>query len=418
VLKNAFDLVFAFDEVVSVGGREGVTPSQVKMYTEMNSQEEQHAKVLTISKENEAREYAKQKQMQLAKSSAYQTGSRVASMGNKSMPSISSSSLEQQSHSKNPSANSGQSSSPFDTMSDHGPTPLMPNAPRKGMTLSKKTLGDAFSELGQSYPAPVQATQERTVAAPMTQAPFNQLMSSVKVEIDEQIKAKLEVEGGLQGEIECAGSFIVTVFDTSNADLACFKIAPQDQSFKYKIHPSLNKASLATSIIEVRDESKKYKANMPVPLLKWRSTSSSEDDLPIILSCWPMQTAEGTHIVLEYEFSAADIGLEDIHIVFPCPPDARACISSAEPGQAVYDAINREVHWTIPIIDLREGSCGTLEFNAMTDIASLFPYQFTAVRRGQTRCPVDVLECYHQSDRSSINFALEKKSTYILTVGA
>lgn len=286
------------------------------------------------------------------------------------------------------------------------------------MTLSKKTLGDAFSELGMTDPAPVQATQEGTVAAPMTQAPFNQLMSSVKVVIGEQIKAKLKVEGGLQGDIECVGSFIVTVFDSSNADLVCFKIAPQDQSFKYKIHPSLNKASLATNIIEVRDESKKYKANIPVPLLKWRSTSSSEDDLPIGLSCWPMQTAEGTHIVLEYEFSAADIGLEDIHVVFPCPPDARACISSAEPGQAVYDALKREVHWTIPIIDLREGSCGTLEFNAMTDIASLFPYQFTAVRRGQTRCPVDVLECYHQSDRSSINFALEKKSTYIFTVGA
>lgn len=317
-----------------------------------------------------------------------------------------------------PSMNISPSPSPFAMMSDDGPAPLKPNAPKKGMMLGKKKPGDVFAGLGMTEPAPVEAAQEEAAAPTPAPAAVNPLMDPVKVEIDEQIKARLEVEGGLQGELECIGDFRVTVFDTNKADLVCFKLAPQDQSFKYKTHPNLNKASHANNILEVREESKRYKANMPVPLLKWRITSTNEDDLPINLSCWPSQTAEGTQIVLEYELTDTNVVLEDIHIVFPCPPNARAAIVSAEPGRAAYDAGNQQVHWAIPNIDSNEGSSGTLEFSAAADTASLLPYQFTAIRRGQTKCPMDILECYHQSEKSSISYALEKTSTYVFTVGA
>lgn len=40
VLRNAFDLIFAFDEAVSRGYREKVTLAQIRTYTEMDSQEE------------------------------------------------------------------------------------------------------------------------------------------------------------------------------------------------------------------------------------------------------------------------------------------------------------------------------------------------------------------------------------------
>merc|ERR1712151_420164 len=56
VLKHAFDIVFAFDEVISFGHRESVTLSQIKTYTEMDSHEEKLAQMIQQSKENEARE--------------------------------------------------------------------------------------------------------------------------------------------------------------------------------------------------------------------------------------------------------------------------------------------------------------------------------------------------------------------------
>jgi len=302
---------------------------------------------------------------------------------------------------------------------DDGPAPLKPQAPKKGMALGKKKPGDVFAGFGGApEPAAAEAAQE---AAPIEEAAapakFNPLLDPVKVDIDEQIKAKLEVEGGLTGEVECVGDFKVTVLDTSKADLVCFKLAPQDQSFKYKVHPNLNKASHAQNILEVRDASKAYRANVEAPLLKWRLTSSNEDFLPISLSCWPSQTAEGTTIVLEYELTASDICLEDVHITFPCPPSGRPSIVSCEPGEAVYDAGNQQVHWAIPSMDSREGTSGTMEFTAAADQASLLPYQFVATRRGATKCPMDILECYHQEKKDALTYAQSKSSTYIFTVG-
>merc|ERR1719343_323549 len=67
ILKHAFDIVFAFDEVISFGHRESVTLSQIKTYTEMDSHEEKIHQMIEQSKINEAKEMAKRKQVELAK---------------------------------------------------------------------------------------------------------------------------------------------------------------------------------------------------------------------------------------------------------------------------------------------------------------------------------------------------------------
>ena len=40
VLKNAFSLIFAFDEIVALGYRESVSLAQIRTFTEMDSQDE------------------------------------------------------------------------------------------------------------------------------------------------------------------------------------------------------------------------------------------------------------------------------------------------------------------------------------------------------------------------------------------
>jgi len=192
---------------------------------------------------------------------------------------------------------------------------------------------------------------------------------------------------------------------------------PQDQNFKYKVHPNLNKASQAANVLEVRDATRAFRANTPAPLVKWRLTSTKEEFLPINLSCWPSATSDGTQIVLEFELTDNNITLENVNIRFPCLPNAKPQISSAEPGEARYDASSQEVHWHIPLIDKNEGS-GTMEFMAAADTASLLPYTFEATNRGSTKCPVEILECYHQESKNAIDFNLEKASTYAFTVGA
>ena len=46
VTKHAFELMFAFDEVIALGYRENVNLAQVKTFTEMESNEENIAKMV------------------------------------------------------------------------------------------------------------------------------------------------------------------------------------------------------------------------------------------------------------------------------------------------------------------------------------------------------------------------------------
>jgi hypothetical protein len=71
-LQKAFDLVFAFDEVVTFGRREAATLAQVKAGLEMDSHEERLHLLIEKSKENEAKEIAKRKQAEFAKLKAEQ----------------------------------------------------------------------------------------------------------------------------------------------------------------------------------------------------------------------------------------------------------------------------------------------------------------------------------------------------------
>ena len=66
VLQNAFDIVFAFDEAISFGYREPVTVAQINQYVDMESHEERLHQMIQQSKENEAKETARRKQMELA----------------------------------------------------------------------------------------------------------------------------------------------------------------------------------------------------------------------------------------------------------------------------------------------------------------------------------------------------------------
>jgi len=50
VVENAFDLIFAFDEAVSVGYSENVDLNQIRTYTEMDSHEEKLAQIIEDSK--------------------------------------------------------------------------------------------------------------------------------------------------------------------------------------------------------------------------------------------------------------------------------------------------------------------------------------------------------------------------------
>ncbi|CAN1806193.1 Coatomer subunit delta-1 [Linum perenne] len=71
ITKTAFELIFAFDEVISLGHKENVTVAQVKQYCEMESHEEKLHKLVLQSKINETKDVMKRKASEIDKSKVF-----------------------------------------------------------------------------------------------------------------------------------------------------------------------------------------------------------------------------------------------------------------------------------------------------------------------------------------------------------
>lgn len=138
VLTKAFDIVFAFDEVISFGYREGVTLAQIKAYTEMDSHDEKLSLIVLQEKMKEERKRGQQiatrlekerkEQMKLenalaaeraARQSNFVTATAAAAISSANQPII-----------------VPADSTPFSTTT--GPTDAFPAMPGKGMQLGKK----------------------------------------------------------------------------------------------------------------------------------------------------------------------------------------------------------------------------------------------------------------------------------------
>ena len=67
VSNNAFELLFAFDEIVALGYRESVNLNQIRVFTEMDSHEEKVAIAMRKSQEEAAKKQRKEQMAEIAK---------------------------------------------------------------------------------------------------------------------------------------------------------------------------------------------------------------------------------------------------------------------------------------------------------------------------------------------------------------
>lgn len=71
----AFEIIFAFDECLSLGNKENLTVAQIRQYCEMESHEEKLHKLVLQSKMNEAKDVMKRKATEIEKSKVTSTPS-------------------------------------------------------------------------------------------------------------------------------------------------------------------------------------------------------------------------------------------------------------------------------------------------------------------------------------------------------
>ncbi|KAI5209094.1 hypothetical protein E4T39_01166 [Aureobasidium subglaciale] len=390
ILRNAFELLSAFDELVTLGYRENLTLSQIKTFLDMESHEERIQDIISRNKELEATEERKRKAKQLEMQRKEATRSGRANMP--SAPSY---------PTYTPPPTQPAVTDTYDSYNAEKNKSFQKGLPSrsKGMQLGKKTKTTSMFEqvrgdLGPEAEAPL------VPAAPAASAPVHAAAPTASSDRDglhitvaETISAKLSREGSLES-FEVKGDLQLRITDPSLTQVQLALALGDTRGAQLNSHPKVDKATFKNDkIIQLTDTSKGFPANNSIGVMRWRLAAKAEDisDPPITFTAWVNETGSGTYnITLEYELTGGD-ALNDVTVSIPYQT-SEPSVSSFD---AVYEVSGDSIDWTIGDVD-DINATGSFEFEAQAESdAEFFPMN---IRFAKTRPYVEV-----DTDRGQIS---------------
>lgn len=380
ILRNAFELLSAFDELVTMGYRENLTISQIKTFLEMESHEERIQEIIARNKELEASEERKRKakQLEMQRKEAARAGAYGRGVAPK-MP---------QYPTYTPPPQPTVSDTSYDSyQAEKNKTFSKPLASRgKGMQLGKKSkTTDIYDKVKADLPEPEEVIAP-TPAAPSAAATTTRTSldtpatSPINVTVVESISAKLSRDGALRS-FEVKGDLQLKISDPALTKLNLSLLANEGPlNAQFKAHPNLDRNLFQTQkLIQLRDTTKKFPTNASTAVLRWRATAPADtpDVLPIAFTVWTNKSTDDTYTVtIEYQLNdayadSAEPVLSDVTLTIP--------YATSEPSVSSYDAVysvtGDSVEWTLGAIDASNSS-GSFEFEAQADDESeFFPMQ-------------------------------------------
>lgn len=324
IAESAFELLFAFDEVISLGHKEEVTVAQVCQNTDMRSFEEDLANALMAQKVEDVKSHMRQKAQEIDRTKQdHKTGPQPW-RSTVTVPSDSAMSggMEDGPSFAHPmSGMLGELSRPSGGGSKGG------GGPSKGMKLSKDKKNDIISALVKEGVA--------DVAAPIAGSTPGAMLSTeaVTVTIEEKLTVRMNKEGGLES-MSVQGTLTVLCAVEEHAYIQLILEAGANSGVQFNTHPNIDKGLYtAKRVLGVRDPSKPFPVGVPQGILKWRFQSTDVDMVPITINCWPTPSGSETYINIEYE-ATTKFDLENVVIsipgVLPPLPWTAAPTNSAE----------------------------------------------------------------------------------------
>lgn len=392
ILRNAFELLSAFDELVTLGYRENLSIAQIKTFLEMESHEERIQEIISRNKELEATEERKRK----AKAIEVQR-KEAARLGRTNTP-------------RAPSYPTytppvQQAAPTYDSYeAERNKTAFKPTAKGKGMQLGKKNrTTDMFSKVrddmgvGAGEESAPLVTPAAAPAAKEVAARESLSGDGINVTIAETISATLSREGALKS-FSVKGGLKLRITDPSLTKVK-LGLAGSAPAAQMKTHPNVDKGVFTGSKeIQLRDASRGFPTNNSVEVVRWQigspSNAEAADVLPITFTVWVNKSDSSSSITIEYELgnggANAPDALEDVIVSIP--------FSSAEPNvqsfDAKYEMTGDSLDWTIGPVDA-ENATGSFEFEAAVDDESeFFPMRVSfAKSRPYQDIDVSVREC-------------------------
>ncbi|KAI3431813.1 hypothetical protein D9Q98_010566 [Chlorella vulgaris] len=398
VAAAAFDLLFAFDEVISLGHKENVTVAQVKQNTEMESHEEKLHKMIIQSKIQETKDLMKKKAQEIEKVRIEAARGGPSRMGAISSMQGGGPGSMGGGMGGGMSGGMGGGRAEMDTGPSYRPEAAAaagygskepPRGVKKGMQLGKsKGAGRDFLESLKAEGEHVEDVTSGAAAAAALSGGVPAHTEPVFINTEEKISAVLSKDGGVES-CEVQGSMSLQIGNEADACLRVQLAGGANPGYQFKTHPNIDKAVYSNdNLLGLKDPARPFPTGAPLGVLKWRLQTRDEAVLPLSINCWPSISGGESYVNIEYE-STCPFDLQNVHIFIPLPSQAQTPQVNQIDGDWRYDMRKSCLVWSIEMID-DTNRTGSMEFvvpAAQADAFFPIEVEFAASR---TICDVRV----------------------------
>lgn len=372
IAENAFNLIFAFDEIVALGYRENVNLSQIRTYVEMDSHEEKVYQAVRQTQEREAknkmREKAKELQRQRIENSkkglSSSSLSGISSKGFNSTGGFGSHSHFNQAPVVGDLANT--SNDVAKPVSSYTSKP----AAGRGMKLGGKSRDvESFVDQLKSEGEHVTNANQKNVVNNGTtgsNAPTSikaAVVDDVLLRQEEKLVVRLGRDGGVQ-QFELLGLITLHI---GNENLGRIRVQLENtdrRPIQLQTHPNVDKELFKLkSQIGLKASGKPFPLRTDVGVLKWRLQGDTEQLVPLLINCWPSPSPDGSScdVNIEYELAHAHLELMDLAIHIPLPIGGTPTVGECD-GNYAHEARRNQLVWTVAMVDSSNKS-GAMEFS-------------------------------------------------------
>jgi len=421
VNEHAFELIFAFDEVLTVGGyKEDITLSNIQKNLAMESHDEKVHMMLEEKKKEEASKRMKERSDQIArgKMEAIKNSMMNGGVSDGTSGGLGSSSGMQGFGGGGHTPGYESNAAPYDYNASKNHEPVIDEGPRvvakMGMKLggvggkkkdnlmanmakednfslllgSKKTT-DALG-LGASAPAP---------AAPST---------PLTIVLEEKYTVAMNREGGIDS-CDLKGTLTLTA-NTDAGSMASLSLNKSVISSKcgsgwnFATHPKVNKPDYEKKGIISLKGGKGLPINRPVGVIRW--SYSGDDAAPLSINCWPEEDDGRMIVNIEFELIRPEMTLQDVNILLPLGTTDAPQIESID-GQYKHDTQTGMMCWHHDEINAQNTS-GSLEFTIEgSDVDAFFPVQ-VMFKSDTFLCPIEVTSVTSTANGAPVPNSLTK----------
>lgn len=342
ILENAFELIFAFDEIIALGYRESVNLSQIKTFVEMDSHEEKLFQAVRQTQEREAKQKMREKAKELQMQRLEQSRKGLGGMGrggasgggfggghSEGFGNMGSSTSSGNNNNNN--SGSGIISDSVKSSTSSGTSGGRPAPTRNAMKLGGKSKDvDSFVDQLKSEgekianlapPVASASSSSSSSMVPNKPKPVSDVpMEAVHLKVEDKLQMQIGRDGGLQ-QFELSGLLTLRVTDEKFGRIRV-KIGNEDvQGVQMQTHPNVDKDLFRQqSQIGLKNPAKPFPLNTDVGVLKWRLQTQEDGAVPLQINCWPSENGEGgCDVNIEYELEHKHLELQDVVIAIPLP---------------------------------------------------------------------------------------------------